>query len=319
MIGRFPHLRRRFSSGGWEYIVNGKYGLLNPIDFVGRAIEVVHINTGLSWAGSIILSSLIARTLILPLGIGQIKSMYATANVKPLMDKQREKMLILKKEGNTEEFLKENKVISKINSDNGISITNSLLSVLITGCSHTAMFFGLRAMIKQPIESFSTDGMFWFSNLLESDTTYILPLASSILMYLQLKISPELTPPNDQTTMMKRMGSVFALGSSIITCHFPSGLLLLMISGNLYNFLFKLAMLSSKLRKYLGVQDLKYPPSNTTGSTIGLPTPVNSFSELKKNITSSIKVMKKDIKKSNTTIPKKCRTVEKSGKVLHFE
>lgn len=307
MIARFMlSRRRRFSStGGWEYIVNGKYGLLNPIDFVARSIEILHINSGLGWTGSIILSSIFIRTLLVPFGIGQIKSMYATANIKPLMDKHRETILALRKDKKHEEILKESKLMNKINSDNGINIASSLFSVLFSGFVHGTMFFGVRSMILQPVSSFSSEGWLWFTNLLEPDTSFILPFISSITMYLQFKATPNINPPNDQTRMMKRLAVIFSLGSPIITSHFSSGILVYMVCSNLYNLLFKVCMLSSKVRIFFRIQDLKYPPPPE-------PSTIDNIIQIKDNVMRNLR------SRSAPPIPKNCKTVEKSGKVLHF-
>ena len=54
-----------------------------------------------------------------------------------------------------------------------------------------SMFVGLRGMCNLPVESLSTSGLFWFSDLTVADPYYLLPLCTSLSMFLQFKFAAD--------------------------------------------------------------------------------------------------------------------------------
>ena len=83
----------------------------------------------------------------------------------------------------------------------------NLLPLWVNGLFMTSMFFGLRGMTNAPVESMTTGGTAWFTDLVATDPIFILPLTASgtiaLMMYLGADgMNLDTIPP-----IMKKVGS----------------------------------------------------------------------------------------------------------------
>lgn len=51
-----------------------------------------------------------------------------------------------------------------------------------------SFFYGLRKMAELPVESLKTGGVFWFTDLTVPDQYYLLPLSTSVTLWLMLEV-----------------------------------------------------------------------------------------------------------------------------------
>ena len=87
----------------------------------------------------------------------------------------------------------------KYKKDNDIHELMPILPLLCTGVVFSSMFFGLRGMAYLPVESLTTGGALWFTDLTAIDPYIILPLLTSASLFVNFKLGGDgvdrLPPP----------------------------------------------------------------------------------------------------------------------------
>ena len=66
-----------------------------------------------------------------------------------------------------------------------------ILPLLCTGVVFSSMFFGLRGMAYLPVESLTTGGALWFTDLTAIDPYIILPLMTAGSLFISIKLGAD--------------------------------------------------------------------------------------------------------------------------------
>ena len=161
-----------------------------PSGIMQALMESIHLNLDLNWSGTIILTTVIARTFIFPLLLYDKKSSIRTNHNLPELQrleslwKHSRKANKSKKEQN--KALNDYKDFAKEKGIKGQTI--KIVPRVVNGIIFTSMFFALRGMTSCPVESMKDQGMGWFSDLTVCDPLSILPVLISTLLALNLRL-----------------------------------------------------------------------------------------------------------------------------------
>ena len=161
-----------------------------PSGIMQAIMESLHLNLDLNWSGTIILTTVIARTCIFPLLLYDKKSSIRTNHNLPELQrleglwKHSRKANKSKQEQN--KALNDYKEFAKEKGIKGLTI--KILPRIVNGIIFTSMFFALRGMSSCPVESMKDQGMGWFSDLTICDPLSILPVLISTLLALNLRL-----------------------------------------------------------------------------------------------------------------------------------
>ena len=190
---------------------------------------------------AIILFSLIAKLILLPINIKQTKSMQATNKVQPEIQK------IQKKYKDNPEKLNEETM--KLYREHNINPVGGCLPLLI----QFPIIIGLYRVLQQPqIYVFGSQEAYdaidkaflWLPSLGQPDPLHILPILAAVTTYLYMSTSQ--TPGgNEQAQQMNQSMKIMSpLLIGFMAWTFPSGLALYWVIQNIFTFVQQIFMRS---------------------------------------------------------------------------
>ncbi|XP_033753975.1 mitochondrial inner membrane protein OXA1L-like [Pecten maximus] len=162
-----------------------------PPGLYQQGLEYLHVGIGLPWWEAIVLSTVIVRVLSFPLLVMSQRFITNSLNHKPEMDRIQAKLSEAKINGNVQEYairqMEMKKFMRKTNSNPLKTMMYPMMQMPI----FLSVFIGLRKMAYYPVESMSTGGVFWFSDLTVSDPYFILPVITSATLLLSIELGSE--------------------------------------------------------------------------------------------------------------------------------
>jgi YidC/Oxa1 family membrane protein insertase len=160
----------------------------SPAGLSSWMLELVNVSTGLPWFHTIVAGTFLSRLLILPFSIKQLRNSAALAPYQP-------RLLELKDEFNrayaTGDKLAVQRIALKQRSvyeESGVSMVPMLLMPFVQLPVTLGMFFGVKGLCALPLEQLHWSGVSFLPDLTVPDPYYILPIASAVLMNLQLAV-----------------------------------------------------------------------------------------------------------------------------------
>jgi YidC/Oxa1 family membrane protein insertase len=151
-------------------------------------LEAIHVFTQLPWAWTIVAGTLASRFIVLPF---TIRSMRASAALAPHQDRLRQIMGEFQAARAEKDLpklqrlaLEQKMLYQKAGFSMGSAVTGPLVQLPVT----FGMFMGLRRMCDYPVEQLKHGGWDFLPDLTAADPTYILPLLSTALIPLTLKV-----------------------------------------------------------------------------------------------------------------------------------
>lgn len=185
---------------------------------LASGLEFFH-DQGAPWWLSIVILTVIVRSLLFPLTVRQVKSMRAMQDLKPEMDKVRAKY-----KDNRQQQQEE---IMKLYQERQVNPLGSCLPLLVQMPIFITMFYVIRGF-GETHESFASGGFWWFQDLSVQDPYYILPILSAVTMLGASEITAKNLDPQ-QRWMMRILPVVF----TVFLLSFPAGLFMYWITSNL--------------------------------------------------------------------------------------
>ncbi|MFA7666513.1 MAG: membrane protein insertase YidC [Burkholderiaceae bacterium] len=180
-------------------------------------LEFLHGIVG-NWGWSIVLLTIIIKTLFFPLQAASYKSMARMKAVTPRMQQIRERY--------GDDRAKMNQAMMELYKTEKINPLGGCLPIVV----QIPVFIALYWVLLASVEMRDAPWFGWIKDLSAPDPFYILPLVMAGTMFIQVKLNP--TPPDPmQAKMMMIMPLVF----SVMFFFFPAGLVLYWLVNNVYS------------------------------------------------------------------------------------
>src|SRR5215203_1851061 len=203
-----------------ERLIEFLENLFSPLtNILGSSLEFFHYSWGTPWWLSIVILTVLVRSLLFPLTIRQVKSMRAMQDLKPEMDRIRAKY--------KDNRQKQQEELMKLYQERKVNPFGSCLPLLVQMPIFIAMFYVIRGFANTH-ESFTEGGILWFQDLSVQDPFYILPILSAVTMLAASEITSKNIDPQ-QRWLMRILPVVF----TIFLLTFPAGLFMYWITSNL--------------------------------------------------------------------------------------
>lgn len=176
---------------------------------------------GAPWWLSIVMLTLVVRTLLFPLTFRQVKGMRKMQELRPDLDEIRKK--------HEDDPRKQQEEQLKLYGERGINPLGGCLPVVV----QLPIFIVLYQTIKrfEHLESFRTGGLLWFHDLTVADPYFILPVAYVLTMMASQEVTIRRTDPR-QKQLMRFLPLTFGL----FLFRFPAGLFVYWVTSNLITF-----------------------------------------------------------------------------------
>ena len=195
--------------------------LLDPLfNLMGATLSTFH-GWGAPWWLSIVMLTIIVRTLLFPITYRQVRSMRRMQDLKPEMDEVR----TLHKD----DVQKQREEMTKLYQERNVNPLGGCLPVVVQLPIFLVLYYTIRHFDK--LDSFRTGGLLWFKDLTQPDHLFILP----VLYVLTMMASQELTIRNtapQQKQLMRFLPIIFGF----FLARFPSGLFVYWVTSNLITF-----------------------------------------------------------------------------------
>jgi len=180
-------------------------------------LEKLHALVG-NWGWSIVLLTLLIKTIFFPLQAASYRSMARMKAVTPRLTSIRERY------GN--DRLKMNQSMMELYKTEKINPLGGCLPIVV----QIPVFIALYWVLLASVEMRNAPWIGWIHDLSAPDPFFILPLVMAGTMFIQVKLNP--TPPDPiQAKMMMIMPLVF----SVMFFFFPAGLVLYWLVNNVYS------------------------------------------------------------------------------------
>src|ERR671920_582059 len=193
---------------------------------LGAVLLYFHQNLGAAWWLSIVMLTIIVRSILFPLTVKQVKSMRAMQDLKPRMDRVRAQF--------KDNPQRQREEMAKLYQDQGVNPLGGCLPILVQMPVFIGMFYVIRKFGGTPgrtppeYESFTHGGILWFQDLAHADPYYILPIISAVTMLAATEITSKNVDPQQRWLMR-----LLPVGFTIFLLNFPAGLFIYWITSNL--------------------------------------------------------------------------------------
>jgi YidC/Oxa1 family membrane protein insertase len=205
--------------------------LFSPVvTILGRTLQFFHYSLGVEWWIAIAMLTVVVRTILFPLTVKQVRSMKAMQELKPEMDKIREKYKDNRQKQQEEQM--------KLFQERQVNPLGGCLPILVQLPIFMGIFFvirdfggsaGIIGAADRPASepSFAEGGILWFTNLSAHDPYFILPVLSAVTMLISMEITAKHMPAQQRWIMR-----ILPFFITVITWTFPAGLFVYWIANN---------------------------------------------------------------------------------------
>ena len=195
--------------------------LFDPLfNLMGTTLSTFH-GWGAPWWLSIMMLTVVVRSLLFPLTIRQVRNMRKMQELKPDMDEIRAKY-----KGDSR---KQQEEITKLYQERKVNPLGGCLPLVVQLPIFIALYYTIRKF--DVLESFANGGLLWFKDLTVADPYFILPVAYVLTMMASQHWTLKYTAPQ-QKQLMRFLPIVFGF----FLMRFPAGLFVYWISSNLITF-----------------------------------------------------------------------------------
>ena len=201
--------------------------LFSPVvNILGAALLFFHQALGAPWWLSIVMLTVIVRSLLFPLTVKQVKSMRAMQDLKPEMDRVRAQY--------RDNVQKQREEMAKVYQERGVNPLGGCLPILVQMPIFIGIFYVIRQFGGTPgrsapqYPSFTDGGILWFQDLSHADPTYLLPIISAVTMLAATEITSKNVDPQQRWLMR-----LLPIGFTAFLLSFPAGLFVYWITSNL--------------------------------------------------------------------------------------
>ncbi len=228
-----------------------------PSHLVMKAIDLLHTTLDIPYWGSIIASTLILRTFLLPITISGIQNSARLQCMKPEMERIQKAFTSDPMHGDIrakKKYEEEMKgLFKKFNCNPIRSLSMPLLQVPI----FMSFFFALKEMGLY-FPDMANGGALWFTDLTIPDASYMLPVlnAVSFLAMLELTTASNNNVPNKQ--LMKNVMRFFAIALIPMTIEMPQAVFMYWSANSTFSVVQMMVLKTKAVKKYLDIPD---PPA----------------------------------------------------------
>ncbi|KAF8940895.1 Mitochondrial inner membrane protein oxa1l [Dissophora ornata] len=210
-------------------------GLVNftPVGGLETILEAIHISTGLPWIGTIMATTVIIRTALVPFIVKLQGNTARLHNVKPQLERLTENMKLAKETNDTAALARFSAQTQELFAKNDCNPLKSLMLPLIQAPVMISFYLALRDMANLPVPQFKDGGALWFTDLTIADPTYVLPVASSLGFLAIMELGSE-AGGVAQPKAMKNFMRFMAVAMVPLTMHFPSAIFVYWMTSNTF-------------------------------------------------------------------------------------
>ena len=167
-------------------------GGYSPIGLIQWSLEYLHVHAHLPWWLAIVASTLVLRTLLLPVAINVQANAARLNNIRPETERLMAKVRQYKQAGNLNIAEQQMAKVYALYAKHNCHPFKMMLMPVMQVPIFISFFVALRRMAAVPVESMKTGGILWFTDLTVPDPYYVLPLLGCASFMAIIEVGPAL-------------------------------------------------------------------------------------------------------------------------------
>lgn len=232
--------------GGWS-----------PVGIVENCLEFLHVNCDLPWWTSIVIGTIVVRTLLFPLVILSQRNAAKMNNHLPEMQAIQLKMSDARERGDRLDAARYAQELMMFMKEKQLNPLKNMLVPLAQAPLFISFFMGLRAMANLPVESLKEGGLFWFVDLTLPDQFYLLPIITCATLLVTIEVGTDAARMNSANMgMMKYFLRAMPVIIFPFTLGFPAAILVYWTSTNFISLIQVSILKIPRVRKYFNIDPL---------------------------------------------------------------
>lgn len=239
-----------------------------PTSMIENILELTHVYTGLPWWATIVASTVLIRTLMVPIYIKSSANMAKMSKVKPQLDVLMDEI----RNGDNEDKMMAMRKRNKLFKEHGIKTSHSFLPILQVPIAY-GFFQATRKMAEYPVEGFSTQGAYWFEDLTQVDPYLGLQIFTALVVTGMMRMGGE-TGAQAMNPMLKKVMTWLPFASILITQSMSSAVVLYFAANAVFSFIQTTVLKNKHFRKFA-----KLPPIEAPVQVPGAKAPPATLSE----------------------------------------
>ncbi|XP_018351155.1 PREDICTED: mitochondrial inner membrane protein OXA1L [Trachymyrmex septentrionalis] len=206
-------------------------GRWTPPGIVQNFLEFMHINLDVPWWLAIVITTMCARTLLFPLWIKAQKNMIRLSNHMPMIQDFYMRSTVARNRGDYIESAQITTNMMNYIKTNNISFFQNIMMPLVQAPIFISFFFGLKQMANLPVESLKDGGFLWLKDLTVYDPYYIMPILTSVTMFITIELGTDGTNIHAMGAM-RHVIRVLPFVALPFMMHFPGAILIYWLATN---------------------------------------------------------------------------------------
>lgn len=225
----------------------------SPASLCRELIEIINVYTGLPWFWTIAGATVVLRVLLFPLAL---KSFQSSVRLAPYAEKIKDMQEEMKSA--TDPVARQKSLIKSqmLYKEAGVNPATMMASGFIQLPITIGMFFAVKSLCDLPLQQLKYGGLSWVPDLTVADPTYMLPLAATALINIQLSLASRDMVSAYAGLITNGLRVLSTLGFFIVSS-LPAGVCVYLVSSSVCMMLQTLSFRFPPIRKALGI-----PPHN---------------------------------------------------------
>ncbi|KAG5310842.1 OXA1L protein, partial [Acromyrmex insinuator] len=241
--------------GGWT-----------PTGIVHNLLEFMHINLDMPWWLAIVITTICARSLLFPLVIKTQKNVIRLTNHMPKIQDFNIRLTEARNCGDHMQSAQIATEMMKYMKTNKISFTQNVMMPLVQAPVFISFFFALRKMANLPVESLKDGGFLWLKDLTVYDPYYIMPIITSVTMFITIELGTDGTNIYAMGVMRYVLRALPFVALPFML-HFPGTILTYWVATNTVSLIQTGFLKIPRIKKALGMPSMiKRNPKASTKS-----------------------------------------------------
>lgn len=208
--------------GGWS-----------PVGIVQNCLEYLHVSLDVPWWGAIVIGTIVVRVLMFPLVVIAQRNGARMNNYLPQLQVLQLKMTEARQTGNQLDAARYGQEMMAFMKEKQLNPLKNMIVPLAQMPLFISFFIGLRQMANCPVESMRYGGLWWFNDLTLPDQFFILPVITSLTMWLTIEVGTDTAKLSAQNLqMMKYVLRAMPLVVLPFTVNFPGAILCYWVCTN---------------------------------------------------------------------------------------
>ncbi|KAL7111827.1 hypothetical protein ACP275_05G114000 [Erythranthe tilingii] len=221
-----------------------------PVAAIQYLVDYVHCYTGFNWWASIVVTTVLIRSILLPLGIHLRKSQLKYKLLEPRLQEIKKEMQ--DKDMSPRDVAERRARMKELYKEYGVTPftrwKGTLIGVPILYCVLSAL-----TNMAANVPSFKEGGALWFTDLSTPDSMFILPILTGLSFWILFEIFTQHLKGSVIASPLKIFGLVFSSLTIPLTAMFSKVICFYFITFNLFSLACDLVLRKRGVKLFLGL------------------------------------------------------------------